>query len=78
MVERHLMLKVPVGPNGLFTLSDTETDTYTETDDKYTELNGNLCCYLSRCSVKCSAYYSETHSYRSRHRSRYRSRCRSV
>ena len=47
-----------------------ETDTYSETDNKCTELNVNLCCYLSRCSVKYSAYYSETHSYRSRHRSR--------
>ena len=46
---------------GLYTLRNTETDTYTETDNKYTELNGNLCCYLSWCSVKCSAYYSETH-----------------
>ena len=41
---------------GVFTLSDTENETDTETDNKCTELNGNLCCYLSQCSVKCSAY----------------------
>ena len=44
--------------NGVFTLSDTENETDTETDNKCTELNGDLCCYLSQCSVKCSACYS--------------------
>ena len=60
--------------NGVFTLSETDT----ETDNKCTELNGNPCCYLSWCSVKCSAYYSGTHNYRSRYRYHSRSRCRSM
>ena len=64
--------------NGVFTLSDTENETDTETDDNCTELNGNLCSSLSWCSVKCSAYYSGTHNYRSRYGYRSRSRYRSV
>ena len=56
----------------------TENETDTETDNKCIELNGNLCCYLSRCSVKCSAYYSGTHNYHSLSHYRSRSRCRSV
>ena len=37
--------------NGFLTLTVGETETQTETDDKYTELNGNLCCHLSLCNV---------------------------
>ena len=49
-----LIEKNRVAPNGLYTLSDTKTNTYIETDNKYTELNGNLCCYLS--SVQCEVF----------------------
>ena len=51
---------------GVFTLSDTEN----ETDNKCTEPTGNLCCYLSRSSVKCFACYSGSHNYHSRFRCR--------
>ena len=73
--KQSLALNAIMTSYGVYTLSDTETDTCTETDNTYTELNGNLCCYLSRCSVKYSAYYSETHSYRSRHWSRSVTQC---
>ena len=49
-----------------------------EIDNKCTELNGNLFCYLSRCSVKRSTYYSGSHSYRSQSRSRCRYRSRAA
>ena len=32
-----------------FTLPKNETENETDTDNKYTELNGNLCCHLSLC-----------------------------
>ena len=35
--------------DGLLILTVAETKT--ETDDKYTEPNENLCCYLSLCNV---------------------------
>ena len=34
----------------------TVADTETETDDRYIELNKNLCCHLSLCSVDTILY----------------------
>ena len=33
--------------------------TVTETENKYTELNGNLYCYLSLCSMNTSMQFQE-------------------
>ena len=44
--------------HGVFTLTVTETET--ETDNKYTELNGNLCCYPSLCSMNTSIQFHRT------------------
>ena len=38
--------------NGPFTLP--ENDTVADTENRYTEPNGNLCCHLSLCSVNNS------------------------
>ena len=39
----------------------TETETETDTENKYTEPNGNLCCYLSQCSVNNSTQSYTSH-----------------
>ena len=31
--------------NGVITLTVADTDILTETNDKYTKFNGNMCCY---------------------------------
>ena len=53
--EINLHLRTFRTPYGFVTL------TVTETDDKYTEPNVNLCCYLSLCSVNNATQSFRTH-----------------
>ena len=55
------MGSVPIGSNGPFTLPETVTETETDTENKYTEPNGNLCCRLSLCSLNISTQSYATH-----------------